>query len=200
MTLFKPELAQAIAEGNKTQTRRPKKSGDILHTAPDGIKTVYTGAGKIKMQTGRNYAIQYAYGLPCRWWNPAKKELLEYDHYLNALEGITKVEPHNILREINYEPFRYEITDIREEDVRNISHADALAEGFGHGYETAAKYEFLRTWMMFYDDTFAYKMLETEYDSYLPNHCPLWLWNRPDEKYQALAYTFKIYLPEAIHK
>src|SRR5690606_3160264 len=138
MTLFKAELAKAIADGIKTQTRRPVKPGEYLEVTEDGTKTVFTAEGKIKMQTGRNYSIQWGRGKPCRWWHPQKKVLVEYEVYCDVIEKFGKPAGEKVLDDKGCIPFRYELTDIRCEDVRNISHADALAEGF----EYAPKFSF----------------------------------------------------------
>jgi hypothetical protein len=98
---FKPELAQKILKGEKTQTRRTVKPGERLVNLKEGGKFVIwrkdTGLAslvhkRIKWQTGQSYSIQPGRGKP----------------------GLG----------------RFLLLDIRRELVRDISEEDAIAEGF----------------------------------------------------------------------
>lgn len=92
--LFKPELAQKILRGEKTQTRRVVKPGEGLefHIAQNGgeLKAVYNNRG-LKWIVGQTYAIQPGRG--------------------KAAIG------------------RFRLLDIRQEIAKDISEADAIAEG-----------------------------------------------------------------------
>jgi ASCH domain len=101
---FKKELAEKIARGLKTQTRRPFKEGD--HFRDLDTSTLYR-KGRKQWAVGQRYAVQPGRG---------KK-------------GIGFIE----------------VTQIRYEDVREISQADAMAEGFKN------RIAFLQVWTGFYD-------------------------------------------------
>jgi len=49
---------QAVLDGRKTQTRRPKQEGECLVIRGADMKTVLTPSGRVKWQEGRRYAIQ----------------------------------------------------------------------------------------------------------------------------------------------
>lgn len=86
------------------------------------------------------------------------------------------------------EGYRIRITRIRQEDARDISHEDALAEGF----PIAPKYDFLQVWTNFYDPKMGEWAVMTEYDPVQPNHCPFFLRERPAELYQCWALDFTL--------
>jgi hypothetical protein len=82
-----------------------------------------------------------------------------------------------------------QITNIKIEDVRNISHEDVLAEGF------ESRSEFLHVWCTFYDfkargDQTDYLIWERSQSLYSVHD---WLKTRPDELYQAYAISFKLW-------
>lgn len=171
--LFKEELAQKILTGEKTQTRRPIKPGEQL-VERDGLKTVLTAGGRVKYQVGRDYAVQYGRGKPCRWYGPSY--LLSWDAYQFNVEQNGEY-AETIFRQSGFRPMRIVVTDIREEDVREINLHDSIQEGFFD------EINFLETWCEFYDLTAL-------------NH-PYWfekyrLEARPDHLYQGFAYTFEL--------
>lgn len=170
---FQDTLIEKIITGEKTQTRRLVKPGEKL-VIRNGWKTVLLPSGRIKWQVGRDYAVQNGRGKPCVRWLPDQPE----SGFFNGNEYI----PHS-------QTLRITLLDIREEDARSISHLDSLEEGVG---DLAPKYAFLNTWAKFYDPTIAFDIWATEYDLNLPDHCPLWLWDRPDDRYLAFPLTFKI--------
>ena len=71
---------------------------------------------------------------------------------------------------------RIRITDIRREDVSNISFEDAVAEGFPD------EFEFMRTWLKMYDK----QVFRDEYWGLKT------LAARPAERYDAWALTFEL--------
>lgn len=177
--LFKPQLINEIVLGNKTQTRRPIKPGEHQHTEykPFGV---YQNKRE-KVIIGKDYAVQPGRGQAGILWHPETKATITAD-------GHQLVVSRQSALGAGFVPLRIRILDIRSEDVRDISHADALAEGFCH----APKHEFLWTWCIFYDYSMYEELLVTEYDPNSPGHCPLFLRVRPDEKYQAWVYTFEV--------
>lgn len=183
--LFQERLANQIILGEKTRTLRPKKKGEKLVTV-DGITKVLTKSGKTKHAVGSIRKIPYGRGLHGRWWHPEESALLKYPDYCNARKGFANWE--NLLQDHGYIPLQYQITAIEEmPDVRNIDHQGALDEGF------VCKLDFLTTWMMLYDDTFAYRLQEETWNPDIPDYCPQWLYDRPDKKYQnQFWYTFKL--------
>lgn len=72
---------------------------------------------------------------------------------------------------------RIRLLRIRREDVRDISFADALSEGFSN------RRDFWRTWCGFYDPP----MARLEMDA-----LDIELWCRPDELYKAWALDFAL--------
>lgn len=56
--IFKPELAQKVLTGEKTQTRRIVKPGEWFSVLPNGSKAVFYEEGRLKWITGESYAIQ----------------------------------------------------------------------------------------------------------------------------------------------
>lgn len=81
---------------------------------------------------------------------------------------------------------RIQIAGIWREDVRDISHKDAKAEGF------PTKYAFLQVWTNMHDKSLGEWEMVTAYDSLIPNHCPIFLTDRPDERYQAWVIEFRL--------
>lgn len=144
--LFKLELADKILMKQKTQTRRPAKPTDDyrrrvspLARGTDDVDLVMRGAIKrVKWECGKTYAIQCGRGHPGLWYSPA-----------NEMRGILSWEgkPEHYA---DARPARIEIHEIRNEDVREISLADAQAEGFKN------EAEFWAVWCAFYDP--AYKV------------------------------------------
>lgn len=89
---------------------------------------------------------------------------------------------------------RIEITQIREEDVRNVSWQDACAEGF------SGAFEFLRVWTMMHDKTAARAWDKTDFsdgdESGYMGQGEGWMsWlkgQRPAKFYSAWALTFRL--------
>lgn len=85
---------------------------------------------------------------------------------------------------------RIRITDIRREDVRNISDSDALAEGF-KSYR-----EFLALWVRMHDKNWWMPKMNNDANLAYSYHKHmmgfLYLTERPAEHYQAWALTFEL--------
>lgn len=60
---FTIDMAQAILDGKKTETRRPRRPGDHIHKTDDG-GWVVKAHGRCKWRTGQTYAIQPGRGKP----------------------------------------------------------------------------------------------------------------------------------------
>jgi hypothetical protein len=176
--LFKPELIQKIVTEKKTQTRRPVKGNEIL--SGDG-ETVFVRLSKdkyrTKMEVGRDYAVQPGRGQAGILWCPEIGVTITKDAYTLVQErtGETLTQ--------GFKPLRIRILNIRREDVREISHNDAVAEGFSTG-----RVAFWRTWCEFYDPSIVPMLTKSIYDSNTRGE----LQARPDELYQAWAYTFEV--------
>lgn len=188
--LFKPELIEKIVTGGKTQTRRPVKNGEVLRQIENphgGYKPVGVYQNnRAKMLIGRDYAVQPGRGkagalfIPntgalCFPGDAGYAEMYEARHHV-TLETVFAPPGEG------YEFLRIQVLNIRCEDVRKISHADALAEGF------KGRIEFWRVWCEFYDPAIAVICAKGAYDSYVRGD----LNKRPDELYQAWAYTFEV--------
>lgn len=177
--LFKPELAQAIADLRKTQTRRPLKAGEKV-IVRDGKTTLLTAGGRIKYQVGRDYAVQYAYGKPCRFIHRNTRDLMDYDKYQTWAENDALNE---LTHEFDYIPMRIRVTDLWLEDVRTISLADAIAESFDN------ELGFWSVWCGFYDSRVAFNAPRRT--GYVERVREM-LESRPDSKYQGVAYRFEL--------
>ena len=187
--LFKKELAEKIMTGEKTQTRRPIKDGEKLRVKESpfgGVDpvAVMQGNGRTKMRVGGDYAVQYGRGKPCRWFNPETKILMPWDDYQYSIEH-GEVHAKWVFNQNGYKPMRIRVTDIRRVDVREINHADALAEGF------RSTREFWEVWCKFYD-----KPALKEMDNFsCPEDWIAWIDDTREhvrEMYFAWAYTFEL--------
>lgn len=167
--LFKDVLIFRIARGAKTQTRRPTRPGDTLC---DGA---VCHNGRIKIATGRDYAVQPGRGKPGLWWKPATQFVLPTSEFRAGHE--------QLFRNAGYQPMRICITSIRQEDVRTITHRDAISEGFPVG-----RIAFWQTWCAFYDPPMVMYLDDVEHDVRARSY----LNPRPDELYQAWVYTFEV--------
>lgn len=114
-------------------------------------------------KVGKSYAVQPGRGKPGIWfaidddtgkpyyahqtvlldfkttvtdWERAHQELFSHNG---------KANPEAWLNNNGYKPLRILLTNIRQEDARNISDADAIEEGF------KSKWHFLQTWCGMYD-------------------------------------------------
>jgi len=142
--LFKQELRHKMLEVKKTQTRRPVKDGEYLKFDDQ----VIAANGRIKRQVGHEYAVQYGRGKPTCWWrqNHAAEPIeIPYSLYTKEREQSGKDWQAAFTQDKGWKQFKIEIIRIRREDVRNISHEDAIAEGFSN------RHGFLETWCGFYD-------------------------------------------------
>ena len=179
---FKKYLVDKIILGEKTETRRPIKLLERL-VMRDGLKTVLTASGRIKMQVGRDYAITYGRGKPCRWWHPERMELLDYETYLDIL---SIENPQLSLSGMGYKKLRIIITDISVEDVRYISPEDSVAEGFEN------ELGFWKVWCGFYDPVALKRIKSADRSWELQTSVKEYLLTRPNDLYQAFAYTFNV--------
>lgn len=192
--LFKWELIEKIVRGEKIQTRRPVKEGEEFWRNHLGEPSCITHNGRTKIAVGKDYAVQYGRGKPTAYYQKYRgesrmvREVLPYEKYKRAFDkhGVT-AGWH--LQQSGYYPLRILITDIRREDVRNISLDDAIAEGF------ESRLDFWKVWCGFYDPSAwettasiaSQKLMSRPYQSpYMV------LKKRPDELYQAWAYTFEV--------
>ena len=187
--LFKQELAELILTGKKTQTRRPVKAGEVLRVKESPFGGVDPLAvmqnGRTKIRVGGDYAVQYKYGKPMRWWTEhVGRKLISWEQYEKAVVYAKKGHEVKYLNENSlWKPMRIRVTDIRRENVLDISHVDAVAEGF------RSSRGFWEVWCGFYD-----KPALSQMDlSQCPEDWVEWVReNRPVEKYQAWAYTFEL--------
>jgi hypothetical protein len=160
----------------KTQTRRLVKTGDCL--SGSGF-AVLNSTGKERWSIGHDYAVQPARGKPAiQWWaNPDNGEIA-YAHDAYNVDPYNRIPDSIYLRSIDmpYKPLCIRITDIRREDVRTISEADAHAEGF------TSSLEFLRVWCSMHDKGAIKASQAGDY---------LMLGARPAALYDAWALTFE---------
>ena len=175
--LFKKEMLPKIAADVKTQTRRPVRD-NAFEVVEDGqIRKVMLGAQmRVKWEVGRDYGCQPGRGMhTVKWW-PSTKAVAIREFYPAASL-------------INAVPLRIRITRIRKEDAREISGADVLAEGF------TSVWEFLRTWIEFYDD-YAVRSIENADGVRVTPGAAVekigFLKTRPDYLYQCWVLDFEV--------
>jgi hypothetical protein len=143
--LFKPASIDAIVRGEKTQTRRACREGEAIgfkfpgssilhvpdpyHPIPDEaiIREVYTPAGRLKWQVGRDrdYAVQPGRGKPGVWWNKRDMKWALPGEDINYYTV-----SHQDSKWQGWQPLRIVITAIRREPLQAISDADAVVEGY----------------------------------------------------------------------
>ncbi len=135
-------LWQLVCEELKTQTRRPKKPGDIpfwdgRSENPDRILWV-TSKNRLRYKVSQDYAVQPKRGQPAIRF--VCGSVLATYYY-------PTIYPENPVHAF-YLPYsaeaRIQITAIRDEDVREISLNDAKAEGF------SSQSEFWCAWLKLY--------------------------------------------------
>lgn len=189
--IFKPELILKIVRGEKIQTRRPIKAGEVLRQIESphgGYKPlgVYQN-NRAKVLIGKDYAVVPGRGKPTAYWRMFKRGELPYEHEVIPYETYKfwedkhgKISVDWFLQQRGYKRLRILVTDIRREDVRDISPEDVRQEGFSY---TA---EFWYVWCSFYDASIAETIGSMFKDP------EVFLRNRPDELYQAWAYTFEV--------
>lgn len=158
---------EAVLTEQKFQTRRVVQDKDTI-SGKGKNKKVKSGK-RIKWQVGRDYAVQAGRGMPTLWWSRRERD------------GAVLVAEEE---KEGYIEARIEITDIRREDVREISAADVIAEGF------RSHTGFYQTWCEMHDVT-AYRQIKgmTVYEFDKVRRV---LSDRPDEHYDAWVIEFKL--------
>lgn len=161
-----------IAKGIKTQTRRTRLLSDIGVSKDNGIVRVYSGNGRVRYDVGKTYGVQTGRGQPILLWLPGDPiyEPCPTDMPLPNRE--------------QWQPFRIRIVKIREEDARDITHEDAIAEGF------SGQMEFWRVWCGMYDKA----VLQFSFNT--PEEMRLTMLVRPDAAYRCWALDIAPVLPD----
>ena len=153
--LFKPELIGKIKAGKKTQTRRPVRG---VNLAVD--KSGNPGA------TDSPFFAQIG---------PIEVVMTEKGRAIYEVGKTYAICPGRGKPQVA----RYKLLKIRYEDVRNISDADAMAEGFSD------RQGFWKVWVNFYDP---YLQRQTEQHG----DGVYYLDERPANLYTAWALTFEL--------
>lgn len=180
---------KSVIWGSKTQTRRIAKPIEILskymtdanpHWMPCVLHHV---DGNVKWYAQHTYAVQPGRGKPTMVYCPDHPcygiDIVEPDsnEYKSAKAGTWNWKGQG------YKEARIQITDIRKEDVRDISDEDVKAEGFENF--TA----FMATWIDMHDITFK-KVSQNQSLWNVESVLRAFLKNRPDDRYQAWVLTF----------
>lgn len=179
MPIFKPELIDKILAGQKTQTRRPVKPGDMGQWQHCLACEWVNRNGRRHWEVGKDYAL-----VPGR----GKHSIYARLRFDGTYEWQTTQPGGNGGEQ--WKPMRIRITRIRQEDARDITHADALAEGF------QAQHEFLAVWCDFYDgkahalECFEYN--DTDWRQNVVSVDLGRLRQRPDALYQCWALDFEL--------
>lgn len=121
--LFKPELIDKIVRGEKTQTRRLVKNGEVEGYPFNGNKRVRNlKTGRDKWFEGRSYAVQVKRGGRTVQWCPeCKCKGREFVIHM----GYCRSAP-------NEQDLRIKIKRIRHQKLNEINQRDAKAEGFAN--------------------------------------------------------------------
>lgn len=186
---------QRVLSGKKTQTRRLRHNGELLFPSPhtrhraDEVKGVETPLGRVKWQVGKTYAVQPFRKHPTMLWSPDHPcygvDILQpYDmHYAMARDGAWKPAGQG------YIPARIRVTDIRREDVREISIEDFKAEGYD------CLQDFWTIWCAMHDPAAFEAATEPGHASWFEGHSydlKCFLRTRPADRYDAYALTFEL--------
>jgi len=177
--IFSERSINAIVNGDKTQTRRLAESRHF-ELQEDGkiVCVMHSGNSwrhSVKWKVDNTYAVQPGRSEKGVTWIPNTMEWFTKAHLVNNVER-TKAA-------LGLEPLRLRILSIRREDVREISAVDVAAEGF------ECLSDWLLTWASLHDKTIQHQLLEA---TWLDMHVPLWLWQRPNARYECWAITFEI--------
>lgn len=119
--IFKPELLEKVLAGAKTQTRRPAHYGEVAIN-PFGTPLMLID----EIDISKYFVIETVL-------NPNGNRRFKVNQSYAAQPGRGKPAQARII-----------VQKVRFEDVRNISQADAVAEGFRD------RLEFWQTWCAFY--------------------------------------------------
>ena len=126
---------QKVLSGEQTQIAMPVKNTATLQhqTAEvhDGKIIAVHGAmdsGYIYWLVGNTYAVQPARAKRAIWWRELVAGSLQTTLDPYCPETVRKYSPA-MLKHDGWQEFRVRILRIRELDTRNISHADAVAQG-----------------------------------------------------------------------
>lgn len=176
---------QKVLSGEKTATRRIVKPDEYLaRQSMFGpiLPTVFI-EGHPKWSVGKTYVVQPGRNHPALIYNP--------DHPCYGIDIIPPGDSHYELAksgEWNYAgqgyiQARIRITGLRRCDVRNISAQDAQAEGFD------SIKAFMDTWLKMHDPA-ACKPFSTGIGTM--GQPVLYLWTRPNERYQAWVIEFEL--------
>lgn len=180
----------------KTQTRRLIKGqqvvgyrkrvtgfemvNGVVNTESLTVEHEYTRVCQYKV--GQTYAVQPGRGKRAIWWRETADGI-----ETTADSDIYKHWAWKALRNAGFKELRIRITEIRLEDVRNISNADVRAEGF------RSEGEFFMTWCRMHDKEQPLPVIPAYVTGAIEwhgAHDELAL--RPDERYAAWAITFEV--------
>jgi hypothetical protein len=193
---FKPFLIEKILPGDKTQTRRLVKPGQGWASDADDKpieSLVIDHNGRTKWRVGNSQAVCPGRGKPTVWWRNLNGNI-QQAHLITVQGSVLTPEFNGMswydcakrsanewqdwLLSYDFKLLRIRITAIRREDVRAISEADALAEGF-HDVDA-----FLELWCEMHDP------------AALPEYTAMyrrgWLDTRPADRYAAWALSFEV--------
>lgn len=173
------DLIYKIIMGEQTQMRRLWKCCEALYNADTDQPYVWRDAangrhGLTRYQVGKVYAIQPGRGKPTIWWKPRGY------HDTPTLWPIGAFKPDEIRKRVGYQPLRIRILTIRRHDVRLISRADALAEGFED------RWAFMQRWVEINDKTLWRQSRQGAQLTMLK------IDSRPNRFYDAWALTFEV--------
>jgi hypothetical protein len=193
-----------VLSGEKTQTRRLVKAGETLtRRYPPYIDadTVFGKNNRTKYQVGQTQAVQPGRTKPAIYWR--------YSDITGTGYEVLQQPYSPELSNWGWKQLRIRITDIRREDVRDISAPDARAEGFNASdFLADSVYDSLQVWTKMHDPAFQFWFDARIVDFMWGNNkrelkqglagvggwdtCLAAIKQRPAERYQAWALTFVV--------
>jgi hypothetical protein len=202
--LFQHSLIDKLIFQSKTQTRRPVKPNHYYLERDRVVLAQRERTTDIPVyKVGKTYPVQPGRGKPGLYWNPRTHETNEAwlrDCKTAGMNVSVWGDAASALA--GYVPLRIRITDIRREDVRNISDKDALAEGFKSEFPHENKWLFIQLWARLYDPIASWKFDPQRVDYWLGKgrNKELVSWqdvqaqiaSRPADLYDAWALTFQV--------
>jgi hypothetical protein len=189
---FMPDLLKKVIDGDKTQTRRLCLPGQRRKVDDNGAITHIRSAKMVtQWQVGREYAVKAGRVSPGVLWSPTRGIVTDYRAAYRDIFGTDapqgwkpKMLRFCLTGDTGLVAVTMKVTELRVQDVREISEEDALAEGFQD------RSDFWFTWVEMYDKSW---LPTYRYASDMGTLKEYGFFQRPDNRYEANAITFEVH-------